>query len=64
MINSQFRDIPKVHKTSGLLGFYGSQVKNTTKSDRFGLDSVFAASVKGLDGREETPQFVTAFNNY
>lgn len=64
LINSQFRDIPKVHKTSGLLGFYGSQVKNTTKSDRFGLDSVFAASVKGLDGREETPQFVTAFNNY
>lgn len=64
LITSQFRDIPKVHKTSGLLGFYGSQVKNTTKSDRFGLDSVFAASVKGLDGREETPQFVTAFNNY
>ncbi len=64
LIISQFRDIPKVHKTSGLLGFYGSQVKNTTKSDRFGLDSVFAASVKGLDGREETPQFVTAFNNY
>lgn len=64
LIISQFRDIPKVHKTSGLLGFYGSQVKHTTKSDRFGLDSVFAASIKGLEGREETPQFVTAFNNY
>lgn len=64
LISSQFRHIPKVHKTSGLLGFYGSQVKNTTKTDRFGLDSVFAESVKGLDGREETPQFVTAFNNY
>ncbi|MGB5960691.1 MAG: dynamin-like GTPase family protein [Coleofasciculaceae cyanobacterium] len=64
LITSQFRDIPKVHKTSGLLGFYGSQVKNTSKSDSFGLDSIFAASVKGLNGREETPQFVTAFNNY
>ncbi|MGC1393485.1 MAG: dynamin-like GTPase family protein [Coleofasciculaceae cyanobacterium] len=64
LITSQFRDIPKVHKTSGLLGFYGSQVKNTSKSDNFGLDSIFAASVKGLNGREETPQFVTAFNNY
>jgi replication fork clamp-binding protein CrfC len=73
LISSQFRDIPKVHKTSGLLGFYGSQVKNTIKSEsvallqsteRFGLDSIFEKSVKGLDGREETPQFVTAFNNY
>ncbi len=64
LISSQFRDNTRVYKTSGLLGFYGSQIKNTSGRDRFGLDSVFAESVKGLDGREETPQFVYAFNNY
>ena len=64
LINSQFRDTTRVYKTSGLLGFYGSQIKQTTRLDRFGLDSIFAESVKGLDGKEETPQFVFAFNNY
>jgi len=64
LILSQFRDTPRVYKTSGLLGFYGSQIKATTGSDRFGLDTIFASSVKGLDGEEETPQFVYAFNNY
>lgn len=64
LISAQFRDTSRVYKTSGLLGFYGSQIKQTSGRDRFGLDSVFAESVKALDGREETPQFVTAFNNY
>ena len=32
--------------------------------DRFGLDSVFAESVKGTGIQSETPQFVYAFNNY
>jgi replication fork clamp-binding protein CrfC len=64
LINSQFRDSNRVYKTSGLLGFYGSQLKQTTRLDRFGLDSIFAESVKGLNEREETPQFVYAFNNY
>ena len=64
LINSQFRDSNRVYKTSGLLGFYGSQLKQTTRLDRFGLDSIFAESVKGLNEREETPQFVFAFNNY
>jgi replication fork clamp-binding protein CrfC len=64
LIFSQFRDTPKVYKTSGLLGFYGSRIKGTSGRDRFGLDSIFAESVKGLDGQEETPQFVYAFNNY
>ncbi len=64
LINGQFRDISRVYKTSGLLGFYGSQIKPTTAKDRFGLDSCFAESVKSLDGKEETPQFVYAFNNY
>ncbi|MEA5602420.1 dynamin-like GTPase family protein [Nostoc sp. UHCC 0252] len=64
LINGQFGNSNKVYKTSGLLGFYGSQIKQTSQRDRFGLDSVFAESIKGLDGKEETPQFVYAFNNY
>ncbi|MEA5554298.1 dynamin family protein [Anabaena cylindrica UHCC 0172] len=64
LINGQFRDSSRVYKTSGLLGFYGSQLKQTTISDRFGLDSIFVESVKGLDGREETPQFINEFNRY
>ncbi|MFM7406844.1 MAG: dynamin family protein [Cuspidothrix sp.] len=64
LINGQFRESQRVYKTSGLLGFYGSLLKQTSQLDRFGLDSIFAESVKGLDGQEETPQFVYAFNNY
>ncbi|MEH2233788.1 MAG: dynamin-like GTPase family protein [Nostoc sp.] len=64
LITGQFANSRKVYKTSGLLGFYGSQIKQTSPQDRFGLDSVFAESIKGLDGKEETPQFVYAFNNY
>ncbi|PHM08707.1 dynamin-like GTPase family protein [Nostoc sp. 'Peltigera malacea cyanobiont' DB3992] len=64
LISGQFANSRKVYKTSGLLGFYGSQIKQTNPQDRFGLDSVFAESIKGLDGKEETPQFVYAFNNY
>jgi replication fork clamp-binding protein CrfC len=64
LINSQFQNAKRVYKTSGLLGFYGTQIKNTTGMDRFGLNSIFAESVKGLGGEEETPQFVSAFNNY
>jgi replication fork clamp-binding protein CrfC len=64
LINGQFRDSQRVYKTSGLLGFYGSQLKQTNQLDRFGLDSIFAESVKGLDGKEDTPQFVNEFNRY
>ena len=64
LINTQFRDTERVYKTSGLLGFYGSQIKSSSSSDRFGLDSIFADSVKGVGGKEETPQFVSEFNNY
>ena len=63
-MTTQFRGNGRVYKTSGLLGFYGSQVKSTSTSDRFGLDSIFAESVKGVGGSEETPQFVSEFNNY
>lgn len=64
LIIGQFRDGTKVFKTSGLLGFYGSQIKQTSKVDRFGLDSVLKENVKSLDGREETPQFVNEFLRY
>jgi replication fork clamp-binding protein CrfC len=64
LIQTQFRDSNRVYKTSGLLGFYGSQIKKTNSSDRFGLDSLFAESVKGIGGEEETPQFVSEFINY
>ena len=65
LINSEFQNTIRVYKTSGLLGFHGSQVKQyTNKSDRFGLDSIFAESVKGADGQEQTPQFVNALMQY
>jgi replication fork clamp-binding protein CrfC len=64
LIQTQFRDNTRVYKTSGLLGFYGSQIKNTNSSDRFGLNTIFSESVKGIGGEEETPQFVSEFNNY
>lgn len=64
LISSQFRDTSRVYKTSGLLGFYGSLIKQTSLHNRFGLDSIFTESVKSLNSKEETPQFVYAFNNY
>jgi replication fork clamp-binding protein CrfC len=64
LILTQFRDNPHIYKTSGLLGFYGSQIKQTHGGDRYGLDTIFASSVKSLGGEEETPQFVSEFNNY
>lgn len=63
-ISSQFRNSSKIYKTSGLLGFYGSQIRHTGISDRFGLDSIFAESVKSVGGTEGTPQFVNEFNSY
>jgi hypothetical protein len=64
VINTDFRDSRRVYSTSGLLGFYGRLLKGTNYHDRFGLDSIFAESVKGEGGLEETPQFVYAFLNY
>jgi replication fork clamp-binding protein CrfC len=63
LIATQFQS-HRVYKTSGLLGFYGSQILKTNTSDRFGLDSLFAESIKGVGGKEETPHFVSEFNNY
>ena len=64
LIQSQFQGNSKLYQTSGLLGFFGSLIKQTTGRDRFGLDSIFADSIKGSNGEEETPQFVNEFNNY
>ena len=64
LIATQFSDTKRIYKTSGLLGFYGSQINSTSSSDRFGLDSIFAEKTRGIDGREKTPQFVSEFNNY
>lgn len=64
LIATQFRDTRRVYKTSGLLGFYGSQLKYTSGRDRFGLDSIFADSVQTSEFGEDTPQFVNEFNRY
>lgn len=63
-IDNQFIGQSRIYRTSGLLGFYGSQIKQTSAADRFGLDSIFAETVKSLNGKEETPQFVNEFVRY
>ncbi len=41
LIQTQFRDTSRIYKTSGLLGFYGYQVKNQTNiNQRYGLASI------------------------
>jgi replication fork clamp-binding protein CrfC len=64
LLHDQFQDTTRVYKTSGLLGFYGSQLRQTNWGDRFGLDSIFAEETCGMLGQEESPLFVTEFNNY
>lgn len=74
LINSDFRDTTRVYKTSGLLGFYGSLIKNTTSRDRFGLNTIFAErgrvdadsnlDSESIGNSEETPQFISEFNRY
>jgi replication fork clamp-binding protein CrfC len=68
LINGQFRDTTRVYKTSALLGFYGSQIKQTSAQDRFGLDSIFASkngeTPSSQNDSEETPQFVNEFLRY
>ncbi len=64
LIQEQFRASQRVYKTSGLLGFYGSQIRATAPSDRFGLDTILAQRVQEQPHQEETPQFVSEFNRY
>ena len=66
LIRTNFNDTPRgIYKTSALLGFWASQIKNTSESDRWGLNSIFAAeTVKSSDGFEGTPSFVLEFLDY
>ena len=64
LIATQFQDSSRVFQTSGLLGFYGSQIKQTSQKDRFGLDSVFADKIHQTELEEVTPQFVYEFLRY
>ena len=64
LVQNQFYTTSRLYKTSALLGFYGTQIQGTSGNDRFGLDTVFADSIKGLDGAEESPQFINEFNRY
>ena len=55
----------EIHETSALLGFWASQLKNTSESDRWGLDSIFKAETsKGSEGVEKTHSFVLEFLDY
>jgi len=55
----------EIHETSALLGFWASQLKNTSESDRWGLNSIFTAeTVKSSDGVEGIPLFVREFLDY
>jgi predicted RNA-binding protein with RPS1 domain/GTPase Era involved in 16S rRNA processing len=54
-----------IYETSALLGFWASQLKNTTESDRWGLNSILAAeTIKSSDGVEGIHQFVREFLDY
>jgi GTPase Era involved in 16S rRNA processing len=63
-IADQFTNNSRTFKTSGLLGFYGQQLRNSSTTDRFGLDSIFAEEVQQNETQEETPLFVSEFNRY
>jgi replication fork clamp-binding protein CrfC len=62
LISEQFHDSQRVYKTSGLLGFWGSQLRQDQADSRFGLDTFLADGVNG--NGTETPQFVNEFNRY
>ncbi|MEG5040150.1 MULTISPECIES: dynamin family protein [unclassified Microcoleus] len=54
-----------IYETSALLGFWASQLENTSESDRWGLNSIFTAeTVKGSDEAEGIPLFVREFLDY
>lgn len=58
LISSDFQASLKLHKTSGLLGFYGNLLKNAgNPTNRWGLDTF-------LGDKEEPHPFVSEFNNY
>ena len=62
LVNSQFQKT-RVYKTSGLLGFYGSQIQGK-KQGKLDIDYVFREGAISSDGRQKTPQFVDKFIQY
>ncbi len=66
LINEQFHDSQRVYKTSGLLGFWGSQLRQSPANLRFGLDTFLSDGVNGDATGDATvvPQFVSEFNRY
>ena len=62
LLNSQFRNT-RVYKTSGLLGFYGSQIKGK-KQGELNVFYPFGKDIKSLDKVQKTPQFVDKFIQY
>jgi len=63
LIKEQFRN-SRIYKTSALLGFYGSLIKKTNETNRFGLNTIFANEMSSEDGKEVTPKFISEFNRY
>ncbi|NMG59900.1 dynamin family protein [Geitlerinema sp. P-1104] len=63
-IKSQFRGGDRIYKTSALLGFYGSQIRQASPENHWGLDSIFANTPSTFDQQELTPKFVFEFNRY
>jgi hypothetical protein len=67
LMNSEFAEEEnkkRVYKTSALLGFYGSQIKHTSKENRFGLDTILRKKHENSDSKEDIHQFVYDFNRY
>ncbi|MDZ7969243.1 MAG: dynamin-like GTPase family protein [Nostoc sp. DedSLP03] len=54
----------RVYQTSALLGFYGSQIKNTNKENRFGIDTILNKNQDIEESQEFPHQFVYEFNRY
>lgn len=64
LIQEQFYATNRVYKTSALLGFYGQQILGRGGADRYGLNSVFAATMADATGDRDCPLFVGEFNRY
>lgn len=63
LINSEFVE-SRIYKTSGLFGFFGSQIRGNQQNRNLDLDYVFRESTSGTSGRQKTPQFVDKFIQY
>lgn len=63
-LKSQFAKSDRIYKTSALLGFYGSQVRQAGSAERWGLNSIFGDSHNSNNPTKNTPKFLVEFNNY